>query len=260
MTLAVAAVCPWGLVIRPDIRYGLEYGVEVLECVIVASDSRWSGGQRPLLDVGRKLYVIGKSAAAVFAGDVRAGHDGIKRLQRQYHRTRVQNFNDVATLAQETFAFSYRRERNERSELCGPLYYLLAMGNPTEGVRLIYCGYENNFRPEVRTGIQLLGDEQAKRAFLETFNRGIASWREEGKALIEYSSWEIAVAASLDAAVERVRGTVGGKVQLGVVNREGYHSSQIVSLDKVADPPEEDVWRTITSQGLLVERPIDDQR
>jgi hypothetical protein len=91
--------------------------------------------------------------------------------------------------------------------------------------------------------------------FLDNLDSGMARWYDEGQLVAEVTSWAIAVSGSLDAVMQRVGGTVGGKVQLGIISRNGYHSLKIVSLDEVASGREADVWRTITSEGSLVERP-----
>ena len=233
-------------------------GLRTIEHVVMATDSRFSvqRGKRmePLLDVGQKLYVVGDRVGIVFAGDVVSAHDGINRFRRLYNRNAKKDAASVVELARSAFAFCYEGHMVTRRRR-DPLYYLFALGCGREAVRSYYMGYENKFRPERRKGVQVVGDEDAKRVFLAHLGQGIGAWYGEGKLLDRVTDWAIAISGSLDAAADSVGGTVGGKVQLGVVSGDAYSPLDIVRLDYVAPPGEFDRWKTITAEGHLVGRP-----
>lgn len=262
MTLAVAAICPW----KPFVDRYEKLGLEIEYSVILAADSRWSAHRgastKPLLDTGKKLYVVCDGVAGLFAGHVTAGHDSFMRMQRELKRTRKRDFKSVTEVAREAITAVYKREVSSRApheKVSVPLYVLIAMGNRSEGVRLVYLGYENSFRPEAMKGVQVLGPENARDAFLESLGSGISQWFAAGQIPREVTNWAIAVSASLDAAVNKVGGAVGGRVQLGIVHRNGYFPLKIAALEYVADPGGQDEWRTLTTEGPLHGRPRSQQ-
>jgi hypothetical protein len=260
VTLGVAAVCPWG----PFAAEFKALGLQIRESAILATDSRWSVGGEPLLDVGKKLYQVGPAVGAIYAGDVAAAYSGITALKRAYDRARPLGIEALQRLSQWALAESYERERSRRADegpRCESVYYVLAVGSLTEGVRLLKVESQAGFRPEPVKGVVMIGWPTARDAFVGFLAKGLRDWWRAGKVPNPVTDWAIAVASSLDQVISaRRERTVGGKVQLAVVSAHGFAPLQIVSLDKVADPPEEDIWRTVTVDSTLKELPESSDR
>jgi hypothetical protein len=231
------------------------------EFIVLASDSRWSArtplGYKPLHDAGKKLYVIDGGVVGVFAGDVIIGHDSLGLLRRELRRSRRATLQGIETLAQEAFFRIYRKEKRKRGSGCDPVHFLVAMASEAEGVRLDYFGSDTAFKPTCRDAVvvEAYGHEEAGKVFVETLVRGIRRLYDGSGLSFRHTDWGIAVSASLDEAARRVGGTVGGKVQLGILTRGGYQPLRVVALDVVSAPPADDVWREITTDHPLQERP-----
>jgi hypothetical protein len=255
VTLGVAGVCPWG----PFVGQFKAYGFEIHEAVILATDSRWSVGGQPLLDVGKKLYQVGPAVGAIYAGDVAAAYSGITALRRVYGRARPHSIEALERLSQWTFAQSFERERASRKAQgarCGPVFYVLGVGSRAEGVGLLKLESRAAFKPEAVKGVVMIGWPTARDTFARFLASGLDEWYRAGKVADHVTDWAIAVTGSLDQVIRAQRErTVGGKVQLAIVSPDKFAPLRIVSLDKVADPPEEDVWRTITVDSPLKELP-----
>ena len=255
MTLGVAGVCPWG----PFVGQFKAYGLQIREAVILATDSRWSVGGQPLLDVGKKLYQVGPAVGAIYAGDVAAAYSGITALRQAYDRAKPQCIEALEKLSQWAFARSFERERASRAaqgSRCGSVFYVLGVGSRAEGVALLKLESLAGFKPEAVKGVVMIGWPTARDAFAQFLASGLDKWYRAHKVADQVTDWAIAVTGSLDQVIRAQRErTVGGKVQLAVVSPDGFAPLQIISLDKVADPPEEDVWRTVTVDSPLRELP-----
>lgn len=256
MTLTVGVVCPWPAFadrLRP-------YGLGVDPFVVLATESRWStqsrGVTRKLHDKGKKLYKLDERVAAAFAGDVTAGHDAIRLLERKLRQTNGRSWKSVRSLAEESVRKVYRREqKNRRGEPCGPLHVLVSCANEREGVDLFYCGTNSGFRAKSSVTVETCGDQIASKAFRATLTHGLRRLYEDVQFFIQPSEWGCAISASVDSATRTTGETVGGKVQLILVTRSGCSPFDVLALDAVGAASEADIYRKITVEGDLVERP-----
>ncbi len=249
MTLSVAAVFPWGALAQLRGQ-----GINVPQAVVFLTDSRWTimNSARPALDIGRKLFPIAKDAAAVYAGDVEGGEYCIEQLAWEIGRSSSRNGKHFLRIAEDTFKRTYadlkRRRMQQRKEL-HPLYILIGACRPEGVASLSYLSSESKFVPKPLTGVCAIGAPQARQAFAAALN-GEA---QKNKGMFDTSTavdgWagKLATLLSSQVITSSADTTVGGKVQLGLIDKNGFRHVHIARTPIPFPSQTRPKWEWITA-------------
>lgn len=252
MTLAVAAKYPWGVFSEL-----IKMGAQVSQAVILASDSRWTYGNRniPYEDIGTKVFKLGKDCGAVYAGDAKAGEHSIKELFNKLARRKTPNFQRSLVLAENTFyrVYQYHKKQRDKQKRIYPLYVLVGICDTLGQASLIYFSSKNNFKPVFLTGVYGVGIEEARVEFEKEFKQeiGLMVRTKLDKLLkmppsvrnlalkIETNAGDIAIplVAKLEEfiTVDKYKG-IGGKIQCAMITKDGF---QPLDIFKTTDPTNE---------------------
>lgn len=239
MTVAVAAEFPWGLLRRVAESLpgnGLASG----GAVILAADTRWTYGDRPPEDMGQKLWHIGPAVGAVFAGDVRAAEEALTKARRALRSANWNTLAQLGDVAGRVFQRVYLRHQAKRPD-CGPLYFLVGTANVHGQTAVVYFSHANGFSPLFVRGVNAVGSTAGCAQFRQRLESTVAqSLERRGSWPLEIDVWAMLVTAALKGGVidEAVDATVGGWVQLLIVDRTGLRTIRVSSTsgDPIADP------------------------
>jgi hypothetical protein len=222
--------------------------------VILAADTRWTYGDRPPEDLGQKVWNIAPAVGAVFAGDVRAAEEALTKLRRTYRKAKPAQPQDFAAVASRVFERVYSQHQAKRAKV-HPLYVLIGMANLRGQTAIIYLGYASRFSPLFLRGVNAVGSPPACDRFHETLDRTVAeSLQSGGSWPLEIDVWTMMVAAALKlgAIDESADATVGGLVQLLVLDKTG---SRIVDVSSTAgDPMDAASWDQVTVEHDVLKR------
>jgi hypothetical protein len=222
--------------------------------VILAADTRWTYGDRPPEDLGQKVWHIAPAVGAVFAGDVRAAEEALAKLRRAYRRARPDHPLGFAEIASRVLQRVYSQHRAKRGNV-GPLYFLVGMANLRGQTAVLYLSHTSGFKPLFLRGVHAVGSAQACDRFRDALDRAVAESAQDGRSWpMEIDVWAMMVAATLklDVIDEGIDATVGGRVQLLILDRTGSRTVSVSTTD--SDALEPSSWRDSTVQHESLRR------
>ncbi len=250
MTIAVGVKYPWG-----DLSRLPPPNSKIPEAVILASDSRFSkkqpDGYVPVLDIGTKLFQLGRDAAAVYAGISKVGEECFGELRWQLSQQNVLKSTHSKEIAQKTFRTVYKHQLALMKLEPGdaPLYILIGACNKRGQAELCSFNYATDFNPEPLAIPKALGwpdtVDRFKKLLREELNKNV----EEQLSLrhrypqVPMASWvpmpikaeevAILIISILSRIIESGSDkTIGGKLQCALINAEG------VSLPEISYSPD----------------------
>lgn len=246
MTLSVAAVFPWGALARLRGQ-----GVNIPQAVVFATDCRWTfeNSTRPALDTGRKLFQVAKEVAAVYAGDVKCGEECIGQLSYELMRASEKDSPRFLTVAERTFKRTYAQVRFTTRRSVYPLHILMGACSPHGAAGLWYFSSEKKFVPVAVTGVCAIGAPQARQVFAEALNQEA----QRNKGMFDMSTvvdgWALKLASLMFNTVitSAADPTVGGKVQLGVIDQKGFRSLHVARTPVPFPSHARPKWQWVTS-------------
>lgn len=259
MTIAVAAEFPWGQ--WRAVTDSLPSG-HWERSVILAADTRWSYADQDPEDSGRKLWTIGRQVGLLLAGDVWSGRECIAQLREEGQNARFRRASDVTALAEEVFRRTYRahRESAERNHgpKIGPLYFLMGLVDANSYTALVHFSSAADFRPIFLSGVQCIGIPTARKA-ARTFLLEQEGKISSGEGIDPNADpWAIKVAAVVDAIIQTgTEASVGGRVQVAVGDKNGWHEVGVSILGDGGNPSVEDDWRDVSCPLSSLKSPED---
>lgn len=241
MTLAIGAKYPWG-----ELNKLLPPNSDLPEAIILVSDSRISRklpcGYVPYLDVGTKLFKLGRDAAAIYAGMSKMGEKCLDELRWKLSRQRIPNSQQSRGLAKRTFQDVYKHylaiERLKPED--APLYILIGACDTRGRAELYRFSYAADFNPESITGLKALGWPDTVSRFDNLLKKELQKNVEDELSLrhrypqipmpIKADHVAILMVALLNNIIESGSDeTIGGMVQCAVITSEGISLPEISS-------------------------------
>ena len=140
----------------------------------------------------------------------------------------------------------YSRHQAKRVKV-HPLYVLIGMANLRGQTAILYFNYRSRFSPLFLRGVNAVGSLPACNRFHETLDRTVAESLQSGRSWpLEIDVWAMVVATALKlgAIDEGNDATVGGLVQLLVVDRSGSREVDVSST--AGDPMDAASWDEVT--------------
>lgn len=235
MTLAIAALFPWQRL--QDYLSSLTHLVSFQEGVILLSDSRWTYENDLKEDMGQKIWPLSPSAIAVYAGDVLTAEESLAQLSQACLRNGIVRGADVALISSIIFRRVYN-PRFPNPDDRRPVYYLIGLFHQTEGAAVIRTSSNSGFQPLFTRGICTIGRTGAGREFEQRSKEAVdrALGPDQSKSL-QPEGWApiLAGVLNVDVIEAEVDPTVGGPVQIAVLDRQGARPLQMYKLP-VDDP------------------------
>jgi len=253
MTVAVAAEFPWGR-LRQIVESIPGSTLASGGAVILAADTRWTYGDRPPEDLGQKVWSIAPAVGAVFAGDVRSAEEALTKLRRAYRRGKPARPQEFAEIASRVLQRVYSQHRAKRGKV-DPLYFLIGMANLGGQTAVLYLSYTNGFKPLFLRGVHAIGCAEACDRFRAALDRAVAESAKDGSSWpMEIDVWAMMVAATLkvDVIDQDIDATVGGWVQLLILDRNGSRTVSISSTG--GDPMDAASWDEATVEHAALRR------
>ena len=228
MTISLALRFPWGFVTRMEAA-----APEMFESgIVLAADSRFSAGAplAPANDRGGKLWHLSDSAGAVFSSNcVELAERGLSVAKRRLAKHDELSFEVIAECARDGFRTAYGAvphaewRSNKYLTDC-----LVGVATPHGDECVIRVSSANEFTPLYSKSGGVVGDHQAVALFDQYMNELIPARWEPGLKLadplpINRTDWWMCAVIVLDRIIEEgAVGTVGGKVQVATVSRNGW--------------------------------------
>ena len=245
MTIAVGAKYPWGSLNRL-----LPPGFKIPEAVILASDGRLSKKQgsdyTPKLDIGTKVFQLGRDAVAVYAGISVIGEKCIDELRWRLSKQYSPNSVNSRKIAQEVFQTVYKHNLASMQVNLddAPLYILIGACNKRGQAELYKASYASHFRLEPVSGLNAIAWPDTKNSFDNFLSDELSKQVENELSLrqrfpkIPIASWvpmpikaeqvAILIVAILSRIIETgMDKTIGGMVQCAIVTNEGVTFPEI---------------------------------
>lgn len=245
MTIGIGAKYPWGSLNRLP-----PPGSKTPEAVILASDGRLSekrgSDYTSKLDVGTKVFKLGRDAAAVYAGVSKVGEECIAELRWRLSRRHTPNSADSKRTAQKVFQTVYKHNLAlmQLRPDDAPLYILIGACNKHGQAELYKASYATDFRLEPIMGLNALAWQDTKNSFYNLLNDELNKQVENELSLrrrypqVPMASWvpmpikaeqvAILIAAILSKIIEvGTDKTIGGMVQCAIVTSEGVSFPEI---------------------------------
>ncbi len=233
MTVAFVLACPMGF--AAQIERNLPPKIAPFErALVVGADSRFSFlDQSPTFDRGAKVWHLEAGVSAVFAGLVDSAERGLSSLRGKLASSSGRSVEEIARLAKESFQTSVpsRRRRSDATSV------LVAVRSLQE-MAVIRLDSVSNFEPYISGHGEIIGDSRACAAFDRQIRARVATresvtnGQTERREVISNSSILHDVAAvSLKAAIQEIGGTVGGPLQIAILNARGTETRSVLALD-----------------------------
>lgn len=245
MTIAVGAKYPWGSLNRL-----LPSGFKITEAVILAADSRNNKKQgsyyTPELNIGTKIFQLGRDAVAVYAGMSNIGEKCIAELRWKLSSQESFNTDNSKRVAQETLQTVYKHNvalmQVEPDD--APLYIIIGVCNKDGKAELYMGSYASYFTLEPVSGLNVLAWPDTKDLFDEFLSDEIDQTVED-ELSIRRRLTEVPLALQLTMPIkpEHVATmiedtlssiittgtdkTIGGRVQCAMTTSEGVTFPEI---------------------------------
>lgn len=246
MTIAVAATFPWGLLRKVVTSMP---GGSIPGGVILATDSRWTYGDRPPEDVGQKLWKLApeRGIGAIFAGDVRAAEEALDLAEQRLKSITQTSPSTVAPVISNALLDTYEAHSRKRDSV-HPLYVLVGMANIRgEGI-LIKYNYANDFVPVFVVGTEAIGTPSACRKFRDKLPDIDAALlpRNGGSWSLDIDEWALHLVANIFYAVIEPgdEPTVGGGIQIATISPKGWNE---LAIDRTPNPDDPAAWEQISA-------------
>lgn len=227
MTLIVGALFPWGELLKsPGFQLGVQLGVR--RGVILAADSRWTYDSGETVGSAVKLFKIGESCIAAYAGGVAVGEDTIAALSTRLDEARtVQEFADMA---QEILLDAWREHPLKGSGL----EILLGESAGDGGAWLHHFSASDEFRPRYVEDMKVVAPPGAVQRFakaLEDITREALADPSKRAVSLRVESWammlQIAVKITGESEVEP---GVGGGTLCGYTTLGKAHGQTVARV------------------------------
>ena len=240
VTLAIAAEFPWGPIGSILRTYP---GITAEQGMLLATDIRFTFGSGSAVDDrGRKFYPVPGNAAVVCAGDAIGGRVVANGIRDYCISRSGATRGDFLLGLQASARVAWARRRHPVQGL----YLLFGICSEDGKPTIIRMMSSTDFAPLFVPGVCTVGDSQAEDAFRWHLGESMQEHIRRGNHLLSPFGWSTGVAASLDATLHQpdITRTVGGRVQLVILTKDGLKESSVSSTS--GDPSDEKSWRTAT--------------
>ena len=232
MTLAVAALFPWGKLGQWTESLS-KLGMGVPQAVVLLADSRWtymagSGGHE---DIGAKLFSLGTNVGIVYAGHVQTGERCIAALQKRMRENRPEDLGKSASVAASVFSSTYKSSNCKE-----PLYFLIGASLPNKRAEVLRFSYANEFEPTPQHGVVALGWPETIKKFKEAESKAADdAFYSKNDYSLDHDRWALVLASAMrhdiiEAAVDE---TVGGKLMCAVIDERGFREIGVAYTESV---------------------------
>jgi hypothetical protein len=258
MTLAIAAEYPWGR--WRDISDSMPG--HFARSIIIAADTRWSIEKSSPVEVGRKIWTLGRQTGIVMAGDVWAGEEAVSRLRRDGKDALFKSDRDVVDMCEvmfrETYSLHLQKAKEGKRVPCHKLWFLVGFVDREGCTALARFASDADFRPIYLKGIHAIGVPSAITRVRQDLIARIGEPSKNSNLSPDPMDWAMHLANAISEVIaSNSEPSVGGRVQMVIGTKDGWTEHALSSLAAGADAEDPGAWIDTTYPLAKLKHPRD---